>query len=133
MVGHSKPLASLREWCNLSHCVSAEVSGMQKKAASRTAKGENLDRLLEEVVDHLRSKLPRETTPAAERFLRQFYANVSPKDLESWSREQLYGRPWPSSSSPPGAPRTPVLRVYNPTVATQAWQCPHTGHRDHQR
>ena len=64
---------------------------------------------------------------AAERFLRQFYAAVSPEDVAEMSAEALTGSAlalWRFAQSRPA--ETPKLRAYNPRLADDGWACGHS-------
>ncbi|ACJ00077.1 NAD-glutamate dehydrogenase [Rhodospirillum centenum] len=83
--------------------------------------------LTEQVVGRVRDRLAREKAAAAERFVRQFYANVPPDDILRSSADELYGAAlaiWQV-----GARRRPgeaLVRVLNPRVDADGWHTAHT-------
>ncbi|HYE52005.1 MAG TPA: NAD-glutamate dehydrogenase domain-containing protein, partial [Azospirillaceae bacterium] len=83
--------------------------------------------LTEQVVGKVRDRLSREKAGLAERFVRQFYANVPPDDILRSSSDELYGAAlaiWQF-----GAVRKPgqaLVRVCNPKVEQDGWHAPHT-------
>jgi len=83
--------------------------------------------LTEQVVGRVRDRLAREKAATAERFVRQFYANVPPDDILRASADELYGAAlaiWQF-----GAVRRPgeaLVRVCNPRVEHEGWHAGHT-------
>ncbi|PWC56238.1 NAD-glutamate dehydrogenase, partial [Azospirillum sp. TSO22-1] len=85
------------------------------------------DELTEEVVRQVRGRLDRSRVDLAERFVRQFYANVPPDDIVQAPADQLYGAAiamwqWGQRRAPGRA----AVRVYNPRVEEHGWQSPRT-------
>ena len=85
------------------------------------------DELTKEVVRQVRDRLDRERADMAERFVRQFYANVPPDDIVQASADQLYGAAlamwqW-GQTRKPGVAR---VRVYNPRIEEHGWQSSRT-------
>ncbi|WP_342760753.1 hypothetical protein [Azospirillum thermophilum] len=81
------------------------------------------DELTEDIVRQVRDRLDRARARTAERFVRQFYANVPPDDILQASSEQLYGAAlamwqW-GQQRQPGKAR---VRVYNPRMEEHGWQ-----------
>jgi len=74
-----------------------------------------------------RERLPAARSGIAERFLRQFYANVAPQDMAGDEVEDLFGAAvtlWAfGRERPPGIPK---VRAYNPRFQEVGWQSPHT-------
>ncbi|MFI4987950.1 MAG: NAD-glutamate dehydrogenase, partial [Alphaproteobacteria bacterium] len=73
-----------------------------------------------------RERLPRGTSQGAERFIRQYYANV-PDDVLEAEVDQLYG----AAMAFYGFARVreagrPKLRAYNPRIEDQGWKSNHT-------
>jgi len=85
------------------------------------------DELTEEVVRQVRGRLGRERAEAAERFVRQFYANVPPDDIVQAPADQLYGAAvamWQWGQRRDfGRAR---VRVYNPRIEEHGWQSTRT-------
>jgi glutamate dehydrogenase len=83
--------------------------------------------LIDRVAERLRERLERARAETAERFLRQFYANVPPDDILDESPDNLYGSAlalWNlGQKRPPGACK---IRVYNPRPEEQGWKSSHT-------
>ncbi|WP_448190284.1 NAD-glutamate dehydrogenase [Azospirillum sp. sgz301742] len=85
------------------------------------------DELTEEVVRQVRGRLDRSRVDLAERFVRQFYANVPPDDIVQAPADQLYGAAiamwqWGQKREPGKA----TVRVYNPRIEEHGWQSPRT-------
>ncbi|HYH38650.1 MAG TPA: NAD-glutamate dehydrogenase, partial [Azospirillum sp.] len=85
------------------------------------------DELTEEVVRQVRGRLDRSRVDLAERFVRQFYANVPPDDIVQAPADQLYGAAiamwqWGQRRTPGRA----AVRVYNPRIEEHGWQSPRT-------
>ena len=83
--------------------------------------------LTEQVLAKVRDRLSRDKVAAAERFVRQFYANVPPDDLLSYSTDSLYGAAMAIWQF--GARRRPgeaLVRVANPKVDQDGWHTSHT-------
>ncbi len=72
-------------------------------------------------------RLPEAKAELAERFLRQFYANVAPQDMAQDEVEDLFGAAitiWGfGRERQPGVPK---VRAYNPRFEEVGWQSPHT-------
>jgi glutamate dehydrogenase len=83
--------------------------------------------LTEKIVRQVHDRLNRDKADPAERFVRQFYANVPPDDIVQSSPDQLYGAAlsiWQfGQQREPGRPR---VRVYTPRVEEQGWAAGHT-------
>ncbi len=85
------------------------------------------DDLLDEVFDRVRELLPEDRAPRVEEFVRQYYAWVSPEDLESRSAIDLYGAALSHLNfARQRAPGTAKVRVYNPQHEEHGWQSTHT-------
>ena len=73
-----------------------------------------------------RERLPRGKSEWAERFIRQYYANV-PDDVLAAEVEQLYGAAMAfytfGRTRQPGPPK---LRAYNPRFEDHGWKSNHT-------
>ncbi len=72
-------------------------------------------------------RLDRPRAEAAERFIRQFYANVSPDDLMGEEPENLYCAAlslWNHGQK--RRPGQAKVRVFNPRVDEHGWHSPHT-------
>jgi len=72
-------------------------------------------------------RLSPERAGAAERFLREFYGNVSPDDLVGETAESLYGAAlslW--SHGQKRKPGSAKVRVFNPRLDEHGWRSPHT-------
>ncbi|HYC04202.1 MAG TPA: NAD-glutamate dehydrogenase [Azospirillaceae bacterium] len=83
--------------------------------------------LTEQVVGKVRDRLSREKAGAAERFVRQFYANVPPDDILRSSSDELYGAALAMWQF--GGVRKPgeaLVRVCNPKVEQDGWHAAHT-------
>ena len=85
------------------------------------------DELTEEVVRQVRGRLDRSRVGLAERFVRQFYANVPPDDIVQAPADQLYGAAvamwqWGQQRRPGSA----AVRVYNPRIEEHGWQSART-------
>ncbi|EDP62852.1 NAD-glutamate dehydrogenase [alpha proteobacterium BAL199] len=75
----------------------------------------------------VRDRLQGRKADIAERFLRQFYANVAPQDLIQDEVEDLFGAAvtmWAFGRERPVG--TPKVRAYNPKFEEVGWQSPHT-------
>ncbi len=75
----------------------------------------------------VRERLAGPKAGIAERFLRQFYANVAPQDLLHDEVEDLFGAAitlWAFGRE--RAPGTPKVRAYNPRFEEVGWQSAHT-------
>ncbi|MDE1148875.1 MAG: NAD-glutamate dehydrogenase [Azospirillaceae bacterium] len=83
--------------------------------------------LTEQIAAKVRDRLSREKAGPAERFVRQFYANVPPDDILRSSSDELYGAAlamWQfGASRKHGAAQ---VRVCNPKVEQDGWHAPHT-------
>ena len=75
----------------------------------------------------IHERLPEAKAGLAERFLRQFYANVAPQDMAQDEVEDLFGAAitiWAfGRERPQGVPK---VRAYNPRFEEVGWQSPHT-------
>ncbi|MDZ5646927.1 NAD-glutamate dehydrogenase [Nitrospirillum sp. BR 11828] len=83
--------------------------------------------LTEQIAAKVRDRLAREKAGPAERFVRQFYANVPPDDILRSSSDELYGAAiamWQFGAV--RKPETAQVRVCNPKVEQDGWHAPHT-------
>ncbi len=85
------------------------------------------DDLIDRVAGRLRERLEAARVETAERFLRQFYANVPPDDILSEKPDNLYGAAlalWNHGQTRPlGVSK---VRVYSPKPEEQGWKSSHT-------
>ncbi|MFB3054324.1 MAG: hypothetical protein ACE1ZY_03275, partial [Alphaproteobacteria bacterium] len=85
------------------------------------------DDLIDRVAGRLRERLEAGRVETAERFLRQFYANVPPDDILSEKPDNLYGAAlalWSHGQTRPlGVSK---VRVYSPKPEEQGWKSSHT-------
>ena len=83
--------------------------------------------IIEALAALVREKLPPAEAPRAEAFLRRFYRNVAPFDLENRELLDLYGAALShyrfGQQRKPGEPK---LRAYNPRIEQHGWQSTHT-------
>src|SRR5687768_17412536 len=82
---------------------------------------------IEQVVALVRRKIAKEEQPALEQFVREYFRQVDPEDLEERLPEDLYGialSHW--SFARRRTPGLPKLRVFNPAVEEHGWQSTHT-------
>ena len=88
---------------------------------------EQKQEIIERLVALVRERLPAEEAPVVERFLRRYYRDVAPFDLEERDPADLYGAALAlfrfGQQRKPGAPR---IRAYNPRVEQHGWQSTHT-------
>jgi len=85
------------------------------------------DELIDRVAERARERLKDARADLAERFARQFFANVPPDDILNESPDNLYGAAlslWATGQKRP--PGTANIRVYNPRPEEQGWKSPHT-------
>ncbi|UEM21104.1 NAD-glutamate dehydrogenase [Skermanella mucosa] len=83
--------------------------------------------LTEQIVSRVRDRLNRDRADMAERFVRQFYANVPPDDLLESSPDQLYSAAlsiWQFAAQ--RQERTARIRAYHPQLDEHGWQSGHT-------
>ncbi|EWY40487.1 NAD-glutamate dehydrogenase [Skermanella stibiiresistens SB22] len=83
--------------------------------------------LTEQIVSRVRDRLNRDRADLAERFIRQFYANVPPDDLLESSPDQLYCAAlsiWQFAAQRPE--RSARVRAYHPQLDEHGWQSGHT-------
>jgi glutamate dehydrogenase len=83
--------------------------------------------LIEAVVAQVRARLAPDRVPMVERFVRAFYANTPPADMVEATPDKLYGAAlalWQFGAKRPA--RTPMIRVYSPTIAEHSWQSSHS-------
>ncbi|HLI10246.1 MAG TPA: NAD-glutamate dehydrogenase [Alphaproteobacteria bacterium] len=85
------------------------------------------EELVGRVASLARERLPRGKSEWAERFLRQYYANVPPDDVAGAEIDQLYGAALAffnfGRCRTPGQPK---IRVYNPRFEDHGWKSSHT-------
>ncbi len=85
------------------------------------------DSRLDEIAALLRTRLPAEQQAALLGFVRQYFGQVDPEDMQARGAADLYGAAlshWQfARRREPGLPR---LRVFNPTLAEHGWQSTHT-------
>ncbi|MDM0112017.1 NAD-glutamate dehydrogenase [Variovorax sp. J22R133] len=96
---------------------------MQTNATETARRNERLD----EVVQLIRTKVVAEPADLLADFVRQYFGQVDPEDLDDRPVEDLYG----AALSHWGFARTREigharLRVFNPTIAEHGWQSTHT-------
>jgi len=85
------------------------------------------DDLIDRVAERLRERLEASRFETAERFLRQFYANVPPDDILNEKPDNLYGAAlalWNHGQS--RALGACKVRVHNPKSEEQGWKSSHT-------
>ena len=83
--------------------------------------------IIENVAARIRERLEPGEAEAPERFVRQFLAHVSARDIESHSIEDLYGAAfsiWKLGSE--RKPREARVRVCNPRIEEHGWHSRHT-------
>ena len=83
--------------------------------------------LTEQIVSRVHDRLNRDRAGTAERFVRQFYANVPPDDIIESSPDQLYSAAlsiWQFAAQ--RRPGTARVRVYHPQLDEHGWQSGHT-------
>mgnify|MGYP000936422862 CR=1 FL=1 len=85
------------------------------------------DELTENIVRQVHGRLAHGRAEAAERFVRQFYANVPPDDIVQTPADQLYGAAlsiwqWGQERDPGQA----KVRVLSPRLDSHGWQSPRT-------
>jgi glutamate dehydrogenase len=83
--------------------------------------------LVDQVVERVRVGLSGEESERAERFVRQFYANVPPSDILGDSPDNLAGAAlalWDFARE--RTPGRPKVRVYNPRVEEHGWESSHS-------
>jgi glutamate dehydrogenase len=91
-----------------------------------TDRGEPAE-VIDQVVTHLKDRLPAAQLPVLEAFVRRYYADVDAEDLAERSAEDLYGAAlshWHFARSL--RRQQAKLRVYNPRVDEHGWQSTHT-------
>jgi glutamate dehydrogenase len=85
------------------------------------------DELLDKVIARVREQLPEDQAPQVEEFVRQYYAWVTPEDLNRRSPIDVYGAAvahWNfARQREPGSAK---IRVYNPQFEEHGWQTTHT-------
>ncbi|HKP17746.1 MAG TPA: NAD-glutamate dehydrogenase [Gaiellaceae bacterium] len=80
--------------------------------------------LIEEAVAQVEARLPAAEAPAAEAFLRQYYADAAPEDL---AELDLYGAAlahWQLAQR--RRPGEPKIHAYTPSADEHGWQSPHS-------
>lgn len=89
--------------------------------------GETRTELIERVVAHVLSKMPKDDAPLVGTFVRQYYMSASAEDLVRRSLVDLYGAVvsyWQYlNQRKPGQSK---VRVYNPQFEQHGWQSTHT-------
>jgi glutamate dehydrogenase len=91
-----------------------------------TDRGEDSE-VIDQVVTHLKDRLPAPQQPTLEAFVRRYYADVDAEDLAERSAEDLYGAAlshWHFARSFAGGQAK--VRVFNPRVDEHGWQSTHT-------
>src|SRR5690606_4786180 len=103
----------------------------QDPAARGNAMAENSaqarSRLIGQVIQAARKRLPPTKAERAEAFIRQFFANVPPSDLRGDSPENLAGGAlalWQRLEQRP--PGKASVTAYNPVAAKDGWDSPHS-------
>ncbi|WP_162589606.1 NAD-glutamate dehydrogenase [Variovorax sp. RA8] len=94
---------------------------------TQTTEAARKDERLEEVEQLVRAKLPAESVEEVCGFVRRYFGQVDPEDLDERKAADLYG----AALSHWGFARKreagrPKLRVFNPTIAEHGWQSTHT-------
>ncbi|MCH7888863.1 MAG: NAD-glutamate dehydrogenase [Proteobacteria bacterium] len=83
--------------------------------------------LIDAIVKRLDGRLPSEEASRAERFVRQYYGEVTPEDLAGFSDDTRYGEAmaiWRfAQQREPGKAK---IRVYNPRPEKHGWHSTHT-------
>jgi glutamate dehydrogenase len=109
-------------------CQKSEINRRRGRHSPMGLKAEKLkDELTEKVIRQIRDRLNRDKADAAERFVRQFYANVPPDDILRSTPDQLYAAAlaiWQFGGQ--RSPHTARVRVYHPTLEQYGWQSNHT-------
>ncbi len=83
--------------------------------------------LVDKVARLAHERLDPDKAPMAERFMRQYYANVAPEDMVHREVESLYGAAMGLRAlARERRPGTPRIRVYNPSVEQHGWHSDHT-------
>ncbi|SAL12580.1 NAD-glutamate dehydrogenase [Caballeronia telluris] len=88
---------------------------------------ERVERLLDDVVEFARGRLPQETFAVIEPFLRGYYELVDVEDIQSRDIADLYGAAmahWQTAQK--FVTGREVLRVYNPNLEQHGWHSDHT-------
>ncbi|HYB11764.1 MAG TPA: NAD-glutamate dehydrogenase, partial [Alphaproteobacteria bacterium] len=85
------------------------------------------EEVIGKVITLARERLPRGKSVPAEKFVRQYYANVSPDDIVNEDIDQLYG----AALAFYNFARTresakPKIRAYNPRLEDHGWKSNHT-------
>ena len=83
--------------------------------------------LIETLAHKARRRVAAGKADAVARFVRQYFANVAPDDLADTSETALLGAAlslW--SFLQQRAPRRPKVRVFNPTIKRDDWDCGHS-------
>jgi glutamate dehydrogenase len=94
--------------------------------AQTTEAGRRQERL-DEVEQLVRAKLPSESVEEVCEFVRRYFGQVDPEDLDERPAADLYGAAlshW--SFARKREPGHPKLRVFNPSIAEHGWQSTHT-------
>ncbi len=94
---------------------------------TQTTEAARKDERLEQVEQLVRTKLPAESVEDVCGFVRRYFGQVDPEDLDERPAADLYGAAlshW-SFARKREAGR-PKLRVFNPTIAEHGWQSTHT-------
>jgi len=83
--------------------------------------------LIDKIAERACTKLGKNQAPAADVFIRQFYANVPPDDILRNDPDDLYGAAlafWKYLQTRPAG--RPGIRVYNPRYEDHGWKSVHT-------
>ncbi|VTU25596.1 NAD-specific glutamate dehydrogenase [Variovorax sp. PBS-H4] len=94
---------------------------------TQTTEAARKDERLKEVEQLVRAKLPAESVEEVCAFVRRYFAQVDPEDLDERPAADLYGAAlshW--SFARKRETGRAKLRVFNPTVAEHGWQSTHT-------
>lgn len=88
---------------------------------------EGKEQIINQVIDMLDEKMKEKKAQNCALFIRQWYESVALEDLQSWSREDLYGAAlsfWSLIEKRlPGESKT---HIYNPDFERHGWQTTHT-------
>jgi len=85
------------------------------------------DDALKEVLALVHERIDAEQAAQADAFVRRFYRQVDPEDLQGRTPADLYGAAVSEWNFLRQAPlQAAQVRVYNPRVEEHGWQCPHT-------
>ena len=83
--------------------------------------------LIKKTIAQSKKRLGKNVQNRFSRFLRVYYANVPPQDIHGSTPQTLFNLAhghWKQSQT--RARRKPLIRVFNPDVKKDGWQCDHT-------